>query len=373
MGCDVFVYTTHPTFGSRVRLKAFEIHQGVRIRRLFCSQLNKDHRLGRILNEITFFTSALWTLLTTRTAGPLLIVSHPTFLGFAGYLLNRLKGQRYVYLVHDIFPDVAVTLGYIKPNGLVRKLWDWINTLSVNNATRVVVLGESMKAIMLRKGGRSAAVNKFHVIHNWVDERFIRPLPKAANRFAREHGLQDLFVVLYSGNIGRSQDLETVILTAERFRDRDAVFLFIGEGGKKRKLEALAKERELKNVRFLPYQSREMLPFSLTCADVSLLALEPGIEGLSMPSKLYAILASGSAVVALVETNLEIARIIAAAGCGKTVLPTDVDGLTRVLEGYYADREACARDGRRGREYLEAHFGRSRALHQYYELVHSLQ
>jgi glycosyltransferase involved in cell wall biosynthesis len=373
MGCDAFIYTTHPTFGSRARLKGFEIYEGVRIRRLFGAQFDKDSRVGRVLNEVTFFLSALWTLLTTRTAGPLLIVSHPAFLAFAGYLLRRLKGQRYIYLVHDVFPDAAVTLGYINPNGVVRKIWDWMNTLSVRNAARVVVLGESMKAIMLRKGGLSADPDKFHVIHNWVDEGFIRPLPRAENRFAMEHGLLGKFVVLYSGNIGRSQDLETVILAAERFQDRDAVFLFIGEGGKKQRLEALTRERGLRNVRFLPYQPREMLPFSLTCADVSLVALERGIEGLSMPSKLYAILASGSPVVALVEADFEIARIIATAGCGKSVAPSDVEGLASVLEGYYADRDACARDGRRGREYLEAHFGRERALREYYALIESVQ
>jgi glycosyltransferase involved in cell wall biosynthesis len=226
---------------------------------------------------------------------------------------------------------------------------------------------------MLRKGGRSVDAGRFHVIHNWVDERFIHPLPKSQNWFVEEHGLQGKFVVLYSGNIGRSQNLETVIAAAERFQDRNAVFLFIGEGGKKAKLEALTRERGLQNVRFLPYQPREVLPFSLTCADVSLVALERGIEGLSMPSKLYAILASGRAVVALVENGYEVARIIENADCGKSVVPNDVEGLASALKSYYDDRDACARDGRKGREYLEAHFSRGRALQEYYDLLQSVQ
>jgi glycosyltransferase involved in cell wall biosynthesis len=284
-----------------------------------------------------------------------------------------LKRQRYVYLVHDVFPDAAVTLGYISPDGLVRRVWDWVNRLSVNHASRVVVLCESMKAIMLAKGGRPADAGKFHVIHNWVDEQNIRPLPKSENAFVEEHGLRDKFVVLYSGNIGRSQDLETVVAAAERFQDKDAVFLFIGDGGKKARLEGIVKERGLKNVRFLPYQPREILPLSLTCADVSLVALEKGIEGLSMPSKLYAILASGRALIALVESGYEVAGIIESADCGKSVAPGDVDGLARALEFFYDDREACARAGRNGREYLERHFSRGRALKEYYDLIQSVR
>jgi len=373
MGCEVYAYTTHPTFGSRDRMPRVEVYEGIKIHRLFSSQLDKNSRAGRVLNEVTFFTSALWAMLNRRTAGPLLIVSHPAFMAFARFILNVVKRQRYVYLVHDVFPDAAVTLGYIRPNGVVRRVWDWVNRMSVSHAAGVIVLCESMKAIMLAKGGRSVNAGRFHVIHNWVDEQYIRPLPKSQNRFVEEHGLQDKFVVLYSGNIGRSQDLETVILAAERLQDKEAVFLFIGDGGKKAKLEAMTQERNLKNVRFLPYQPREVLPLSLTCADVSLVALEKGIEGLSMPSKLYAILASGRALVALVESGYEVAGIIESAGCGKSVVPGDVEGLTSALGTYYDDRDACARDGRKGREYLEAHFSRGRALKAYYDLLQSVQ
>jgi len=372
MGCDVTVYTAQPTFGTRQRMKDSEVYEGVRIRRVFGTQLDKDNPLGRIINSVSFFVSAFWALLTTRTRGPLLIVSHPPFLAFAGYVLRKLKGQRYVYLVHDVFPDAAIALGYISPNGLVSKIWDAVNGLSVRHAARVIVLGESMKGIMLRKGGPFTDPNRFHVIHNWADEDFIKPLAKSENWFARQHGLENKFVVLYSGNIGRSHDLETVIAAAERLRDREMVFLFIGDGGKRRKLEVLAEERGLRNVRFLPYQPREALPFSLTSADVSLVALEKGIEGLSMPSKLYSILAVGRPIIALVERDFEVARIIESAGCGRSVAPTDVEELVSALDFYYANRDACARDGRRGREYFETHFARSRAIRDYRDVLQSV-
>jgi len=372
MGCQVSVYTTHPTFGSRSRAKRREIYNGVEIHRLFGTQFDKNHKIGRAINSATFLASAFWTMLTRRVEGPFLIVSHPPFLEFAGYLVSRLRRRRYVYLVHDVFPDEAITLGFINPNGLVRKAWDRANTLSVSHAAQVIVLSESMKAVMMKKGGHRSEAQRFHVIHNWVDEAFIRPLAKSENWFVTRHGLDNTFVVLYSGNLGQSHDLETMIAAAERLRERDMTFLFIGDGGKKQKLEALVQERGLRNVRFLPYQPRDVLPFSLTCSDVSLMALEKGIEGLQMPSKLYAILASGRPVVALVEAGFEIARLIDGAGCGRSVPPNDVEGLCRALEFYYADRSACDRAGRLGRQYLEAHFSRARALREYYDVLRSV-
>jgi glycosyltransferase involved in cell wall biosynthesis len=368
-GCDVTVYTTHPTFGSRKRAKRRETLHGVRIHRLFGTQFDKNHKVGRAINSATFLMSALWTLLTLRTPGPILLGSHPPLLEFICYLATRVRRRRYILLVHDVFPEIAIVLGLLEPRGLVRRIWDAANRASLTHAARIIVLSESMKANIVRKVGGAAVASRIHVIHNWADEDFIRPLAKAENRFAEEHGLRDTFVVLYSGNLGRSHNLETIIGAAERLRDRRMVFLFIGDGAKKQKLQARVAELGLHNVRFLPYQPRETLPRSLTCADVSLVALEKGIEGLQMPSKIYSTLASGRPIVALVEPGYEIARIIASAGCGRSVAPNDVAGLANILDHYYTNREAAARAGRMGRLFFETHFTRDRTIRAYDELL----
>jgi colanic acid biosynthesis glycosyl transferase WcaI len=251
----------------------------------------------------------------------------------------------------------------------VRRGLEWLNRLCLRKAASVIVLSQSMKNRVLKKCGDADAAGRLHVIHNWVDEGFIRPVAKADNWFLERHGLEDKFVVLYSGSMGLSDDLETVIAGAERFRDRNAVFLFVGDGSKRKPIQELAERKGLANVRFLPYQPTETLPFSLACSDVSLIALKKGIEGIAMPSKLYAIMASGRPVVALVERGLDVAQIVETAGCGESVEPGDVEGFVRALDSYYRDRARCDRDGRRGREYLEAHFARSRALQQYYHVL----
>jgi glycosyltransferase involved in cell wall biosynthesis len=374
MGCKVTVYTAHPTYRSRERAKKSEVYEGVQVYRLPSTQLDKNSKVGRILNSVSFFISVLVTLLLHRTSGPLLIVSVPPFLPFLGYILKKLKGQEYVSLFYDVYPDIAVRLGYLKPGGLMQRVWDFMNRLQIEQASRVIALSEPMKEIVLGKASPDGQADeqKFRIIHNWVDEAYIKPRAKSENWFVAQQGLQDKFIVLYSGNIGLSYDLETVIVAAERLRDKNMEFLFIGEGGKKKKLQALVAQRQLENVRFLPYQPRDVLPFSLTCSDVCLVALERGVEGLSMPSKLYTILASGRPVIALVEENSAVAGIIKEADCGARVAQNDVDALVRVLESYYGNLEVARKQGENGRAYCLEHFTLSRACKEYYDLLAAL-
>jgi glycosyltransferase involved in cell wall biosynthesis len=249
-----------------------------------------------------------------------------------------------------------------------------MNSLVLGHASRVIALSEPMKEIVLGKANTNGQADeqKFRIIHNWVDEGFIKPMAKTENWFVAQQGLQDKFIVLYSGNIGLSYDLETIIAAAERLKDKNIAFLFIGEGGKKKKLQALVAHGKIQNVKFLPYQPREVLPFSLTCSDVSLVALEKGVEGLSMPSKLYTILASGRPVIALVEENSAVAGIIKEAACGARVAQNDVDALVRVLESYYGNLEVARKQGENGRAYCLEHFTLSRACKEYYDLLAAL-
>jgi len=368
-GYMVTALAARPTYGTREKVRTVEVHEGVEIRRVATTALDKNRLLGRALNAATYCLSLFWTLWWSRDRGPLVICSNPPFIGIIGWMLRKLRGRRYVYILHDVFPELAVTLGYIPGDGWIRRVWDQINRWVVAGASQIVVLGDAMRDGVVAKGDPGTR-ERVRVIHNWADEKVIRPIPKSANPFARQHGLVEPFVVLYSGNLGLSHCLEPVLEAAERLQDENMVFLFIGDGGKRSKLEARA--RGLKNVRFLPYQPREVLPFSLTCSDVSLVALERGIEGLSMPSKLYAIMASGRPVIGLVEPGREVARIVADARCGATVEPGDAASLAELLGAYRRDPPRCEREGASGRAWFEHHFSRARACREYIEVFESV-
>ena len=287
-------------------------------------------------------------------------------MGLVGWIMKKIKGQRYIFLIHDIYPDIAIKLGYLKENSPIVKLWNKINRLILKDADTIVVLGNYMKKVIEKK---TRDKEKIEVIPNWADENFIKPLEKKNNWFSKKYGLEDKFVVLYSGNIGLFQRLETIIEAAERLTDKNIIFLFIGDGGKKEKLKELVNEKNLKNIKFLPYQPLEVLPYSLTSSDVSIITLEKGAEGLGVPSKTYNIMASGRPILALVGENCEIAEIIKESNCGFRCNQDDVDKAVKILSSLYEKQEQLKIMGERARRYFESHFTRSQITKEYFNLL----
>jgi glycosyltransferase involved in cell wall biosynthesis len=379
-GCEVVVFTAKPGYAAKNDVKRFEEYHDIRIIRCFRTRFNKNGLLGRAFNTITFLCTVFFRLLFRESSVPLLIVSNPPLLPLVGYLLNRLRGQPYVSLVHDVLPDKVVVMGYLRPASLITRTWNAINRVILKHAAQVIALSEMMRDVLLTKmpmNGTTAS-HRVTVIHNWADDTFIRPMPKGENRFASAQKLTNRFVVLYSGNIGLSYDFDTVLETAARLQETSILFLFIGEGGQKSRLMDIVQKRRLTNVRFMPYLPWDELPFSLTAADVSLITIEKGLNGLAMPSKLYAIMASGRPIIAIVDDNSDTAQIIREAECG-IIVPQDrldaqarVDAMVDALMQYYTSPELCQRMGANGRRFFEQHFTLRRAADQYYSLFEQL-
>lgn len=370
-GCDVLVYTAQPTYGEKYMALRNEVYKGIKIYRVISSKMNKDLKIGRILNSMTFFVSILFRMFSTSKDYTLLITSNPPFLPLVGWIMKKLRRQKYLFLVHDVYPDIAVRLGYMKEEGIVVKLWSKVNKLIFKKTDKIIVLGNCMKKA-IQSSIEKQMDGKIKVIPNWADENFIRPLEKKNNWFAKKYSLIDKMVVLYSGNIGLFQHFETMIEAAERLSDKNVEFLFIGDGGKRAKLERLVRRKRLTNIRFLLYQPRENLPYSLTCADISLVPLEKGAEGLGVPSKIYNIMASGRPVLALVGKNCEVADIIEKSGCGFRCDQDDVDGVVKILSSLYEDQSQLKIMGNKARRYFEEHYTRSKITRKYFDLLESL-
>jgi colanic acid biosynthesis glycosyl transferase WcaI len=182
------------------------------------------------------------------------------------------------------------------------------------------------------------------------------------------HGLEDKFVVMYSGNMGLSQRLDQVLDSAELLRDRDEiVFAFVGDGADRRNLEHMAAERNLANVRFYDYQPKAELADSLSAADVHLVILRPEIKRLLMPSKLYGVLASGTPALVAADEGCELAAIVREHDLGEVVPPNDAAALAEAIRTA-AGAPANARRGAAARLYAEAHCTRRASI----EAIHSL-
>jgi colanic acid biosynthesis glycosyl transferase WcaI len=180
----------------------------------------------------------------------------------------------------------------------------------------------------------------------------------------RKWGLENKFVVGYSGNLGRAHEFDTVLAASERLRhDPRIVFIFIGGGHRMDELERIVKSRHL-DASFLlvPYQDRINLKHSLGVPDVHWISLKPAVEGMIVPSKFYGIAAAGRPTIAITAHDGEIARLIQEHSCGLVIEPGQADALAEAITRLSNDPQSLAAMGQRARAMLEAHFTHRQAL-----------
>ncbi|GAG10472.1 unnamed protein product, partial [marine sediment metagenome] len=209
-------------------------------------------------------------------------------------------------------------------------------------------------------------------IHNWADGEKLKVIDKKDVYFKKDWGLEDKFIILYSGNIGHLHEFDTIISAAEDIQNKgykDIVFVFIGEGIKKEYIRKKTEEKGLDNILFFPYQPRDKLTYSLGSADISLVTLEEGFEGMVVPSKIYGILASGRPMVGVAGGESELAEIIREGKCGRFVKIGDYMTLSRVIIEYYKNPQRCIKEGMSGRKYFEKNFDRKIATKKYIKVI----
>ena len=368
-GFDVNVFTGQPAYWDTKRLPSREDYRGIRIHRAFSRRLSRNGTRSRLTNGATVGAITLINLIRRRKPDVVLVDSTSPFLLVVAWLLRRLRRVPYVFLVQDVYPEIAIRLGVVRPNGPAARLWRQIYRRVYRSASRIVVLGPRMRDIV-KRSLMTSDYGKCVVIPNWADGDAIVPRSKEDNPLRCELGLADKFVVLYSGNIGLTHDMETVVEAADRLRHLSRLrFLFVGHGGRKEAVESMVSQKGLQNVTMLPYQPLEALPYSLTCGDISLVTLERGIEGLSVPSKLYSSLAAGLAIVAVVGPGSEVGDIVEEYGCGYRVSQGDVEGLVSAIEALHSDSGLLAEMGGQARTCFERYYTRTMSIGRHASLL----
>jgi glycosyltransferase involved in cell wall biosynthesis len=341
-----------------------ESHHGVTILRANGTCFRPQRFAGRATNYLTYFASANLAGLDVGRPEVVVSLTDPPIVGLAALWTARRIGARFVFLCEDIFPEVAALLEDFR-NGAVNHALDRVNRYLLREADQVVALGDRMRQRLVEEKGADPA--RISVIHNWADCDAIVPGAKD-NAFARAHGLADRFVVMHSGNIGLSQNLDVLIDAASRLQSRDRLIIaVVGDGARREALEQAAADRGVTNVRFFPYQRKELLHESFATADLFLVSLKPGIEGYIVPSKVYGILAAGRPYVAAVDPSCEAATIAREYGCGVLAAPGDPDALAGAIATLHDDPGTARVMGQRART-AALQFDRRTAVHAYYDL-----
>ncbi|MFB2969207.1 glycosyltransferase family 4 protein [Aerosakkonema sp. BLCC-F183] len=368
-GMYVHIFTGQPGYAfQKESAPSEEYKDKMSIRRSRSSRLWPKRIRGKAVNGLLFCVRSAVHLLKTCWRGDVLLVTTaPPFLPILGYLANVWFGLPYVCLLYDLYPDVAVELQVVPVHHWLVRLWDVINQQIWKNAQGVIVLSPSMKQRIVAKCPEVA--DKVAVIHSWADPDAIVPMPKQENWFAQKYKLVDKFTVLYSGNMGRCHDMETIVEVAELLQNEPIQFVFIGDGAKRQACEDRISELGLTNCLFLPYQHKENLPYSLTACDLSLVTVSPGMEGLVAPSKLYGILAAGRPVGVICEERSYLRQLVEEAKCGASFRNNDAIGLANFIRRLVSDSQLADRMGKAGRSYLKSNFTLDIIAQKYSEVL----
>lgn len=332
---DVTVIASRSMYGQQgAILPKRDRYKGTRIYRVSLNLFKKGRILTRLIDFGLFHILALHRAMALPRQDVVVCLTTPPFIGIVGLVTKLLRGSRYVQYEMDLYPDVPVALGALKPNSLITRLLERIHRKLLRSADRVIVLGRCMQRVIQVKG---IATEKLVLVTPWADPDEIVPVPRETNPFRLQHQLADKFVIMYSGNLGLGHDISTItaamraLHTSSDPRDRDCQFVFVGGGQRLRELQRLATESNLTNVLFLDYQPRERLAESLSAADVQLMTQAPGTSGLIVPTKFYGMLASGRPSIYIGPTDTEAAYVLAETQLGSVIEIGDVNALLAAI------------------------------------------
>ncbi|HEV7425815.1 MAG TPA: glycosyltransferase family 4 protein [Thermoanaerobaculia bacterium] len=368
---DVGVLAAQPTYSARgVRAPTRERIRGVAVVRCRSTRFHKDKLLGRIANAVTLTASLfVHALFRFRRGDVALFVTNPPTVPFAMFAACRMRGVTPLLLIHDVYPQAFVATGLVRRGSFAERAMLRLNRALYSAVERVITIGRDMSRLVDAVAGGRATVA---MIPNWGDIEAIRPMPRLSNPILASLGILHKFVVQYVGNMGRTHGLEVLIEAASALRDRtDIHFLFSGSGAKRLYIENAA--AGCPNITVLAaYRPRESLDEILNACDLSMISFNPGMSGVSVPSRMYDVLASGHPLLALTDSDSELAMLIAEERVGWSVAPNDREAFIGRLLYAVEHRDEIEEAGRRARAVAERKYSLSQIGEQYRDLIASV-
>lgn len=368
-GVDVNVFTGQPGYAfAKGEAPKVERKNSVLVRRSRMSQLVPSRIRGKALNGLLFALRSIAHLAKrSRQYQVLLVTTAPPFLPVIGYLANLFLRLPYVCLLYDLYPDIAVELEVVKASHPVTRLWQSLNRQVWRRSAGIIVLSNSMKQRIVEHCPE--VEHKISVIHSWSNDSKIVPIPKEENWFAQKHELIDPFVVLYSGNMGRCHDITTLFEAARYLQDEPILFVCIGGGAKRDGLIDAVEKSGLKNFRFLPYQEKSVLPYSLTACDLSLVSVADGMESLVAPSKLYPAMAAGRPIAAICSPRSYLGPLLEKAEGGQAFDNGDARAIADYILHLSQHKAEAKALGESGRRYMQQNFTLKQISKQYLDVL----
>lgn len=378
---DITVICVVPSYSGVIEEKYkskriyIEDYKGIKLVRVRVPEFKKSNKVSRIKNLLAYFFNSLIATAKIEKQDYIYTISQPPILGgVLGVLGKWIKGGKLIYNIQDFNPEQTIAVGYAK-NKLLLNTVMAVDKFSCKNSDKVIVVGRDMQETLKNRfNNKKVPSNVF--INNWINEKEIYPLeqnhPKIV-AFKEKYNLKDKFIIMYSGNIGLYYDLENIIKVIGEFKDReDVVFAFIGDGTVKSKIEEYVTDNKLNNVTFIPYQDKADLIYSLNAADIHWVVNAKGIKGVSVPSKLYGVMAAGKPVLGVLDEGSEARLIVEECKCGVCIEPGNYKEISRNIEYILNNKELIKSLGQNGRKYLEVNLTKDVSINKYKDTILSL-
>jgi colanic acid biosynthesis glycosyl transferase WcaI len=290
--------------------------------------------------------------------------SPPLTIGIVGWLLGLRRNVPFVYNIQELYPDYAVNQGIIT-NPLLIALARRIERFVYTRSNKLVPISEGFSRTIQKRG---IAKENICVIQNFVDIKNY-PILSRVNSFSEKYGLIKSFVVYYGGNIGTSQDWNSLLYTAKSLSHLPIQFIITGDGVYEKWLEEQVKKENLLNVKLLGYQRKEIIPQIFASSDVCIIPMKTLATTDTFPSKIYAILASGKSVIAQADPDSDLWRLIKEARCGRVVPPGNPQLFADAIKQAYHERTELHLEGERGYRLVKERYSKEFAAKKYSELI----
>lgn len=371
LGHSVTVATGFPRYNLkeipakyRGKLYMRETIDGMTVERIWYPPLPRGIPVARGIDIILMAFALVLSALRAEKADVASVFSPPLTVGLTAIFMRKLHGYPFVYNVHDLFPQNAVDLGVLRNKALIR-FFRWMENYVYRRSDYLTVISSGNRSRVIASG---ADPDRTFIVPDWVDSDFVSPGNKR-NEFSLRHGITDKFVVSFTGVMGFSQDLDTVLASARLLAANPKIlFLLVGDGVEKPRLQAEAERQGLNNVVFLPMLPREEVPIVLSSSDVCLATLSASVKTPPVPSKIIWAMSAGRPMITCLPLDGDAPDLIRAADCGICLPPEDPRALADAVARLQANPEECKRLGENGRWYVLENLSLKRSARKYMDL-----
>jgi colanic acid biosynthesis glycosyl transferase WcaI len=365
-GYEVTVITTWPEYNldqaaAPRTFHELEDEEGIRVIRIKTLPHHNVNYLVRGLSQLLMplqFLIKLWRYGIRPAAA--IVYSPPLPLALVGSWLRR-SGVRNVLNIQDLFPQNAIDLGILRSNMQI-KFFKALERFAYRTADVVTVHSEGNRQMLFTQ--HPEFEHKIKLLHNWVDVEH-HGTEYGIVDFRKEWAITHKYIAVFAGVMGPSQYLDLILEIAERLHEQtDLLFLMVGDGKEKIRLQQLAAAKQLKNVRFEGFISRDSYPQLLKACTIGLVCLSPQNQTPVVPGKILGHMAAGLPVAAFLHSKSDAHSMIASAQCGVSANSADLEACVAALKGLLANEQNFDNIGRLGQQYAAMHFSKEVCVSQ---------